>query len=105
MCLAVPFELKEIKSDGTAVAERGGLLRTVDVSFIREPKPGDHVIVHAGFAIERINAKQAMEVAESYDELMEELRTLSGAAGAVSEPASGGNDSGNASRQERGDAD
>lgn len=76
MCLAVPFEIKEIRGDGTALAERGGLIRTVDVSFIREIKPGDHVIVHAGFAIEKINVKQAEKARESYEELLSELKDI-----------------------------
>lgn len=77
MCLAVPFTIKEIKEDGrTAVAERGGIRRNVDVSFIREPAVGDHVIVHAGFAIERIREQQAADVMASYNELAAELAAM-----------------------------
>ena len=77
MCLAVPFKLISVNEDGSAEAERGGITRSVDVSFIRDPKPGEYVIVHAGFAIERIREKQAMDVMESYDELAKELEALS----------------------------
>ncbi len=76
MCLAVPFKIKEIHEDGSALAERGGVMRSINVSFIRDPRPGDHVIVHAGFAIERIREKQAQEVMESYDELVKELEAM-----------------------------
>ncbi len=77
MCLAVPLKLIKVNTDGTAVAERGGVTRTVNVSFLREPKEGDYVIVHAGFAIERIREQQAADVMESYEELMGELAALS----------------------------
>ena len=78
MCLAVPLQLKEIKPDGiNAIAERDGISRLVNVSFIREPKVGEYVIVHAGFAIERIRKQQALDVMDSYNELMQELAKVS----------------------------
>ncbi|MBQ8933194.1 MAG: HypC/HybG/HupF family hydrogenase formation chaperone [Lachnospiraceae bacterium] len=77
MCLAVPLKLVELNSDKTtAIAERDGIRRSVNVSFIREPKIGEYVIVHAGFAIERIAQKQAEDVMSSYQELMSELAEL-----------------------------
>ena len=58
MCLAVPLKLIEIDGlDG--VGERDGIRRKVRLDFIRDPKPGDYVICHAGFAIEKMNAQQA----------------------------------------------
>ncbi len=77
MCLAVPLKIIQVNADGTALAERGGVTRSVNVSFLREPKAGDYVIVHAGFAIERIREQQAEDVMESYNELMDELAALS----------------------------
>ena len=79
MCLAVPLKIVELNTDKTsAVAERDGVRRTVNVSFIREPRIGEYVIVHAGFAIERIAQKQAEDVMSSYRELMDELAELNG---------------------------
>ena len=77
MCLAVPLKIVELNTDKTsAVAERDGVRRTVNVSFIKEPRIGEYVIVHAGFAIERIAQKQAEDVMSSYRELMDELAEL-----------------------------
>ena len=60
MCLAVPLKLIEI--DGkNAVGESMGMQRKLRVDFIPEPKIGDYVIVHAGFAIERLPEEQALE--------------------------------------------
>ncbi|MDO5530921.1 HypC/HybG/HupF family hydrogenase formation chaperone [Sutterella sp.] len=62
MCLAVPAEIKSVSDDGTeAVAWIGGIEKTVDVSLIENPVPGDWVIVHVGFALNRIDAKEAEE--------------------------------------------
>ena len=53
MCLAVPLKLIEIKGK-EAVGESLGMRRSVRVDFIENPQVGDYVIVHAGFAIERL---------------------------------------------------
>ena len=58
MCLAVPLKLIEIKGK-TAIGEAMGISREIRVDFIRDPKPGEYVIVHAGFAIERLSQQQA----------------------------------------------
>lgn len=58
MCLAVPLKLIEIKGK-TAIGEAMGVSREIRVDFIRDPKPGEYVIVHAGFAIERLSQQQA----------------------------------------------
>ena len=68
MCLAVPLKLIEI--DGkNAVGESMGMQRKLRVDFIPEPKIGDYVIVHAGFAIERLPEKQALEDLEAWEEM------------------------------------
>ena len=58
MCLAVPLKLIEINGK-TAIGEAMGVSREIRVDFIRDPRPGEYVIVHAGFAIERLSAQQA----------------------------------------------
>jgi hydrogenase expression/formation protein HypC len=75
MCLAVPLRLAEIDGND-AVGERDGIRRKVRVDFIREPKVGDYVIVHAGFAIERLSAEQAEEDLAIAREVEEELAKL-----------------------------
>ena len=72
MCLAVPLKLIEI--DGVnAVGESLGLRRQIRVDFIDRPKLGDYVIVHAGFAIERLPEEQALEDLETWEEIAEDL--------------------------------
>ena len=74
MCLAIPLKLIEI--DGKeAVGDAMGVRRRIRVDFIPEPKIGDYVIVHAGFAIERLSEQQALEDLESWEELDETLRS------------------------------
>ena len=72
MCLAVPLKLIEI--DGkNAVGESRGMQRKLRVDFIPEPKIGDYVIVHAGFAIERLPEEQALEDIAAWEEIRDVL--------------------------------
>ena len=73
MCLAVPLKLIEINGND-AVGEAMGMTRKLRVDFIPEPKLGDYVIVHAGFAIERLPEEQALEDLETWEELDDALR-------------------------------
>ena len=73
MCLAVPLKLIEVNGK-EAVGDAMGVRRRVRVDFIEEPKVGDYVIVHAGFAIERLPEEQALEDLESWEELDHALR-------------------------------
>ena len=72
MCLAVPLKLIEIKGK-EAVGESLGMRRSVRVDFIENPQIGDYVIVHAGFAIERLPEEQALEDIEAWEEVQHAL--------------------------------
>jgi len=58
MCLAIPMRVREIDGDN-AVAESGGLRRRANISFLRGVKKGDYILIHAGFAIEKVNKNEA----------------------------------------------
>ena len=73
MCLAIPLKLIEINGND-AVGEAMGMRRKVRVDLISEPKIGDYVMVHAGFAIERLEQEQALEDLETWEELQNALR-------------------------------
>ena len=61
MCLAVPMKLIAFSEAGSATAELDGVQYAVDTSLIEEPELGEYVIVHAGFAIEKLDEKEAQE--------------------------------------------
>lgn len=67
MCLAIPFQLIQIEGN-TAIGEAAGVQRKIRVDFIREPQIGDYVIVHAGFAIEKMGERQALDNLEAISE-------------------------------------
>ena len=68
MCLAVPLKLIEINGK-TATGEAMGMTRQLRVDFIKDPQVGDYVMVHAGFAIERLPEGQALAELEAWEEM------------------------------------
>ena len=78
MCLATPMKIERLLDNRRAVVSEGGVQVEVDVSLLQNPQPGDHVIVHAGYAIETLTLAEAEERLELFRKLAE----LSGGAGA-----------------------
>lgn len=68
MCLAVPLKIVELNGFD-AVAEWEGVRRRIRVDFIPDPQVGQYVIVHAGFAIERLSETQALEDQQAFSEV------------------------------------
>jgi hydrogenase expression/formation protein HypC len=63
MCLAVPAKIVEINGE-QAVVDLDGVRRTAIVSFIKEPRIGDYVLLHAGFAIRKWSEEDMKEYNE-----------------------------------------
>ena len=60
MCLAVP--MKVLKVDGDfGDAELGGIIKEVSLSLIDDVKVGDYILVHAGYAIQKVDENEALE--------------------------------------------
>ena len=68
MCLAVPLKLIDINGKN-AIGEAMGMTRQLRVDFIKDPQVGDYVMVHAGFAIERLPEGQALADLEAWEEM------------------------------------
>jgi hydrogenase expression/formation protein HypC len=69
MCLGIPMRILKIDGD-IAVVYSSGIERKIGVNFLRNPKIGDYVIVHAGFAIEKLDPVKAQETLK----LLKEIR-------------------------------
>jgi hydrogenase expression/formation protein HypC len=59
MCLAVPMRISRLLESGRAMVAQGAVEIEVDVSLLSDPRAGDHVIVHAGYAIETLALEEA----------------------------------------------
>ena len=69
MCLAVPMQIIEVGADNTGVVDLDGARSMVNLSLVANPAPGDYVIVHAGYAIEKLDAAEADERLRLFEEL------------------------------------
>lgn len=72
MCLGVPGEILNITASEPLRMGRvsfGGVLKEVCLAALPEAGPGDFVIVHAGFAISRLDAEEAARALRLLDEL------------------------------------
>jgi hydrogenase expression/formation protein HypC len=75
MCLAVPGKVLEIAGEDPAFrhgsVDFAGVRREVSLAFTPEVKPGDYVLVHAGFALTVLNAEEARLTLEDLRQLGE----------------------------------
>lgn len=72
MCLAVPAEIISI-ADQVATCRVGEGETTVTASLMvldDEVKPGDYLIIHAGFAIRKLDAAEAQETLKVLRDVM-----------------------------------
>ncbi len=71
MCLAVPMQVKSI--DGySCVCEARGIEREVSLFMLQDEaiETGDHVLVHVGYAIQKVSEEQAEETWQLFDEIL-----------------------------------
>lgn len=59
MCLAIPACIVEIQANDQAIVEIGGLRKECSLALLDEAKLGDYVILHAGFALSRLDPEEA----------------------------------------------
>jgi len=69
MCLAIPARVMQITGDKAQVDFGEGVLREVNVALV-EAKVGDYVLVHAGYAIQLMNEKEALETLSLWNEIL-----------------------------------
>lgn len=74
MCLSVPSKIIKIEQDNFAIAETLGVQRRVSLELIAEPvNVGEYVLIHVGYAMEKIDTKIAQESIEIYQKMADDL--------------------------------
>jgi len=68
MCLAVPGKVLE-RQDMLATIEVGGVTRKISLMLLPEAQVGDFVLIHAGFAVQRIDEEEAEKTLALFREL------------------------------------
>ncbi|HVP37399.1 MAG TPA: HypC/HybG/HupF family hydrogenase formation chaperone [Terriglobales bacterium] len=68
MCLGVPVKIIQIKGN-EGVAEFKGVRKKINLELLENVKKGDYVILHAGFAIQKMEPEEALETLKLFEEL------------------------------------
>ncbi len=72
MCLAIPLEVIEI-NDNIAKVSIGNTTREAYLDLMDKVKVGDFVLVHAGFAIEKLDKEEAEKTLSLFKEIIDEV--------------------------------
>jgi hydrogenase expression/formation protein HypC len=68
MCVAIPAKVISIEGS-LAEVEVGGIFRTISIQLTPEVQKDDYVLVHAGFAIHKVDEEEARQTLELFEEL------------------------------------
>ncbi len=74
MCLGIPGKILDTHESGSLVMGRidyGGVVKEACLAYVPEAKPGDYVLVHAGFALNVLSPDEAEETLKLFRELGE----------------------------------
>lgn len=69
MCLGVPMRVESIDGD-LAVCEIDGVKREASLMMVEDAAVGDFVLIHAGFAIEKLDEEDAQETLRLFRQLL-----------------------------------
>jgi hydrogenase expression/formation protein HypC len=70
MCLAIPGKIMSIKGDKAQVDFGEHVLREVNITLVNA-RTGDYVLVHAGYAIQVLDEKEAQETLDLWNQILE----------------------------------
>lgn len=70
MCLGVPGRVVRLHTGGDlADVDVAGVVRTVNIGLLEEPPaPGEHILIHSGFALERMSEEEARDALAVFGE-------------------------------------
>lgn len=83
MCLAIPVRITEVIDQDRARASIGGIVREICITLVGDVKEGDHVILHVGYALSKLDPEEAertLETMRTAGVLEETLAELTGEA-------------------------
>jgi hydrogenase expression/formation protein HypC len=69
MCLAMPALVVEVGSADMAVVELDGVRKEISLALVDGVKVGDYVIVHVGYALQKLDTDEALKTLELFAEM------------------------------------
>ena len=90
MCLAVPgkiLDTEQIGDNRVGRVQFGDVTRQAYLDWVPEAQPGDYVLVHAGFALSRLDEAEAQRTCELLEQVLQNSDGLSDGVGTVLRPS------------------
>ncbi|GGK57661.1 HypC/HybG/HupF family hydrogenase formation chaperone [Amphritea balenae] len=78
MCLAIPVKVEQIIDTETAIADIGGVRKEINIALIADLNVGDYVILHVGYALNKIDPEEAERTLQLFAELGELEQIMEG---------------------------
>lgn len=76
MCLAIPARIEQLITPGNAIVNLGGVRKEISLALVEDVAVGDYVIVHVGYALQKLDEEEALHTLAAFAELgeLDELR-------------------------------
>ncbi|SRR5579884_1717609 len=71
MCLSVPARVLEVHDCHWATVEVGGTSKRISIDLVEAVSPGDYVLLHVGFALQKIDQAEADDLLALFDEMVQ----------------------------------
>ncbi|MCK6390151.1 MAG: HypC/HybG/HupF family hydrogenase formation chaperone [Azonexus sp.] len=71
MCLAIPAQVVELRDNDNAVVDLAGVRKEISLSLVDGVAVGDYVIVHVGYALNKLDPDEAAKTLQLFAELGE----------------------------------
>jgi len=69
MCLAMPARVVELLPNDNAMVDLGGVRKEISLSLVEDVAVGDYVILHVGYALQKLDIEEAMKTLALFAEL------------------------------------
>ena len=69
MCLAIPVRIEQLTDDDNALVDIGGVKKEISVALVEDPRVGDYVIMHVGFALNKVDPEEAEKTLALFAEM------------------------------------
>lgn len=69
MCLAIPVRIEQLIDEERALADIGGVRKAINIALVDDLKVGDYVILHVGYALNRLDPEEARRTLALFEEL------------------------------------
>ena len=69
MCLAIPARIEQLIAEDSAIINLGGMRKEVSLALVENIAVGDYVIVHAGYALQKLDQEEAIHTLAMFAEM------------------------------------